>query len=932
MTEARNIKKTKGEKPKDAETLVMDVLARVVGMTRRSRILLFNFISAIVAMLLMVGLLTGTAVALEKNELDVGRVGVGAAVLGMGGCQVAMPNDAYSALLNPAGLSRISVIKATSMYASLSKEFDYSLASGILPLGKYGTIGLSYTGASTDADYKRDNNGNPEGKMGYADTLLQLSWGIPLRKIWRPHLGEERMAVGAALKFYQKGFTGTALSSSSASGMGLDLGYTYKINKWSNMGVVWKNILLNSVNWESGTTGVLPSVIKVGYAANIIGIDAPYIFGAQKVMAAADLDIDLSNEGGTRFHIGAEYWPLEYLAFRTGLDQSPYGNGTETNMTFGLGLNYGTIGFDYAYHPYASMPENDTHYFSISYINNNNEKHFVIIETPNDKFVTLRDKITISGTVIDSDVSKLLINEELVTLDKDKNFSKEIKLATGKNITQVIAVDEYGYVLEAIDLRQLRLSSFADVQEKYWASLPIRQLATLELVNGYPNGDFKPDTRITRAEVTTLIAKAREARPIGKPVSLFNDMESKHWANPFVNGGFALGLVTGYPDGSFGPKKNITRAEGVALITRFDGIKIPEKVDESPYDDVHTEHWVAPLVTVAKAAGLLDYLKSSRFEDKKLLTRAETVEILSKTEYVKKKLNDLYDWDSYAYQPKEKIVVERQAVTMKIDKLKIIDDAAEVQTRLIVAKKIRKEKEQEANALKFQQVTEYAQVEKAKPSVETVYDAYLPYDKKENKKIKVAAIEVASKPKVVKIAKVEKPVAEIKKKEVKEIELASKTVVKDTPEKTVAQVETKKKPGKVYTALKGALLGRWLVAKEKTKEVTTTAKNKDIYLHKANAIEASPYADQVQIKLGPESASTKLYIKCSIPEEAKVTKISALVKDTDDSIKLFRRTDKIWAAVYYISPYMDPGEHEMVFSIEADTGAFPDITKTFVSE
>ncbi|MFH1428330.1 MAG: S-layer homology domain-containing protein [Candidatus Margulisiibacteriota bacterium] len=879
----------------------------------------------VVIITIMVIGLSAPVIAADKNEIDITRIGVGSAVMGKGGWYAGYTEGTYSALMNPAGIGQFTSIKATSMYTSLLKEYDYVVASGAAPFGKYGTLGLSYIGAFTDADQRRNAGGKPLGDMSYSDSLIMLSWGIPLRNVWRPHLGEDKMTIGASLKYYQKGFTGEAPTKNSASGLGLDLGYQYKINRWSNVGLVWKNVMLNRIAWETGSYGNLPSSLKVGVAANVIGVNAPVIMGRQELIVGGDIDFSLNNENTMLYHIGAEYWPLEYLTLRTGLDQTAYGKSAETNLTFGVGLAYGNISFDYAYHPYAGIPENDTHYFSLSYQNNKkDENHYVQLFTPKDKFITLREKLVISGIVIDPDVDKVLINEEKVELDKDRTFAKEIDLSLGKNRSQIIVVDEYGYVLEAIDLRQLRLTSFSDVSDSYWAALPIRQLATLGLINGYPNGGFKPEDNVTRAEATTLLAKARETKPISNTVSLFNDVRASHWANPYINGGFALGLVTGYPDGGFAPKKNITRAEGVTLITRFDGIKIPDTIDEAPYDDIAAKHWAAPVVTMAKAAGLLTYLKSSRFEDKKLLTRAETVEILSRTEYVQNKLNDLYNWDSYVYQPKERIVVERKEIATDLDKLRIIDNVAEVEVKLVAAKKLQKERSAQEKALNFQPV-----LAEAEPEINAIYDAYLPEKKKVEKKLAVAVIEFDTK---------SEP-ADAAERKISETAIAQKveapkvqTTVASVPEEAGTEKQEETTTKKVFNSLKGALLGRWLASGDKGKSAEKP--KTDIYLNKAEAaetVEKSKYADQVKIKIGPEPASTKLYIKCMVPEEANVTRITSTIKETGDTVMMYKRTPTIWAGVYYIGINIEPGEHVVEFRLEAEKEVFPVISDKFTS-
>ena len=924
---------------------------------------LINYRKMLLVKLFLLAILFFTNVfvllAVEKSEVDISKIGVNAAVIGMGGWNVAWPGGVNAALVNPSSLGSITAFKATSMYSSILKDSDYLLASGTFPLSKLGTFAISYIGVKTDADFKRDIYGNPLEEMDYSDSIYSFSWGVPLKNIWRPHIGEERMAIGATLKLHQKGWTGG--EDAKASGMSVDLGYMYKINRWSNFGLVWKNIQLGNIEWDTDTQGELPSTIKLGYFANLIGIDAPYILGGHSLIVGGDIDWVLGDEGGMFFHCGFEYWPLDYFALRMGLDQNVRGDTTDTNYTIGLGLKYSVISFDYAFHPYGGLSENDTHYFSFSYIGDEIEKHYVKVKTPKNKIVTLRDKIIIKGQVIDTDVHKVLVNEAEVSIDKNKEFSKEISLDIGKNKSQIIVIDEYGYILEAVDLLQLRLISFTDVDNDYWASLQVSQLSTLGLINGYPNGKFKPEDYITRAELSTMLSKARNANPIGKPVSLFKDLDVDHWANSFVNGSYALGLVTGYPDGKFEPNENITRAEGIALIARFDGIKIPEKIKKRPFSDIPISHWGAPAIAVAKEAGLLDYLKSNTFEDKKLLTRAETVEILSKTEYVKEKLNALYDWDTFTYKPKEKIVVERQAVTTKKDKLKVIDDALEVQKKL---KNINKELEANKEDLIFQEaivsVEGLENEEIAGPKLETVYDKYLPGKDKKEKGIVVAAVEVPKDNKV-ESQTASKPLIDKKKKE-----SAKKVVIKDTSEKMAIKKDTsiskekkitkvtvandskedsskkipKKKKSKmkrVFKAFKGAILGRKIVDDNKKSTFDEDEKQENKIKKeepKYEDISRDPkdYMDKIDINIGPARVSKKIYIKCIIPEEAAINTIQVFARELNYKVKLTKLNDGVWAGIYNIFGDLHAGKHDLIFEIKSDYGNFPEVKRAFVKE
>jgi hypothetical protein len=98
-----------------------------------------------------------------------------------------------------------------------------------------------------------------------------------------------------------------------------------------------------------------------------------------------------------------------------------------------------------------------------------------------------------------------------------------------------------------------------------------------------------------------------------------------------------LELVKGYPDGTFQPNKTVSRAEGVAIMTRFDHLSAQE-VELAPFLDVSLDHWAVNSVAAAQQAGLLDYLRAQQFRPGQALTRAEVAEMLAKTTFIKDQL------------------------------------------------------------------------------------------------------------------------------------------------------------------------------------------------------------------------------------------------------------------------------------------------------
>ena len=93
----------------------------------------------------------------------------------------------------------------------------------------------------------------------------------------------------------------------------------------------------------------------------------------------------------------------------------------------------------------------------------------------------------------------------------------------------------------------------------HWAQKTIEELVATGAISGYPDGTFKPDQTITRAEFATILVKAWELDSDSGKV--FADT-SKHWAKDSIAIAAAHGIVQGYSDSTFGPNDNITRTDG----------------------------------------------------------------------------------------------------------------------------------------------------------------------------------------------------------------------------------------------------------------------------------------------------------------------------------------------------------------------------------
>ncbi|OPZ71184.1 MAG: Endoglucanase precursor [Firmicutes bacterium ADurb.Bin456] len=118
--------------------------------------------------------------------------------------------------------------------------------------------------------------------------------------------------------------------------------------------------------------------------------------------------------------------------------------------------------------------------------------------------------------------------------------------------------------------------SFSDTG-KHWAVRDIRSLAAKGVANGFPDGTFGPDQRVTRAQFVTFLASALQW-PVPANTPGFKD-KIPAWAGPAVAKAFSRGVITGYPDGTFAPEARITRSEMAVMISRalnLEEVKEPE--------------------------------------------------------------------------------------------------------------------------------------------------------------------------------------------------------------------------------------------------------------------------------------------------------------------------------------------------------------------
>ncbi|BCL38845.1 fasciclin domain-containing protein [Nostoc sp. MS1] len=116
-------------------------------------------------------------------------------------------------------------------------------------------------------------------------------------------------------------------------------------------------------------------------------------------------------------------------------------------------------------------------------------------------------------------------------------------------------------------------SSFSDVSSDYWAQPFIQALAQRNIIAGFPDGSFRPNQAVTRAEFAALIQKAFNQQPVRQLSSSgFSDVPSNYWASGAIRTAYEAGFLSGYPGNVFRPNQQIPRVQ--ALVSLSSGLNL----------------------------------------------------------------------------------------------------------------------------------------------------------------------------------------------------------------------------------------------------------------------------------------------------------------------------------------------------------------------
>ncbi|PSB44284.1 hypothetical protein C7B80_21280 [Cyanosarcina cf. burmensis CCALA 770] len=172
-------------------------------------------------------------------------------------------------------------------------------------------------------------------------------------------------------------------------------------------------------------------------------------------------------------------------------------------------------------------------------------------------------------------------------------------------------------------------TNFSDVGADYWAQPFIQALAARNIITGFPNGTFRPEQPVQRAEFAAMIQKAfnqNRVRQLAEPG--FKDVPPDYWAAAAIEEAYETGFMGGVPGGAFQPAEDITKLQ--AIIALADGLNL--KADRSLQNVISTSYLDAEAVpayatgevaAATQANLVVNYPNIRQLNPQQPLTRAE---------------------------------------------------------------------------------------------------------------------------------------------------------------------------------------------------------------------------------------------------------------------------------------------------------------------
>ena len=172
-------------------------------------------------------------------------------------------------------------------------------------------------------------------------------------------------------------------------------------------------------------------------------------------------------------------------------------------------------------------------------------------------------------------------------------------------------------------------SNLKDIND-HWAKNEIMSMENAGNINGYPDGSFKPDNKITRAEFTKLVNKTMGFTTSETSIN-YSDVSQTDWFYQDVLIGNSYGYIKGFPDNSFKPNEFITREQAAVVLSRVLKMETNELINGNQFSDAsQIGTWSIPSINILIKEGIMKGYSDNTFKPSGEVTRAEAAVLLNR--------------------------------------------------------------------------------------------------------------------------------------------------------------------------------------------------------------------------------------------------------------------------------------------------------------
>ncbi len=168
---------------------------------------------------------------------------------------------------------------------------------------------------------------------------------------------------------------------------------------------------------------------------------------------------------------------------------------------------------------------------------------------------------------------------------------------------------------------------FADIAEIDPHYQAIKFLKNEGVIEGYPDGTFKPNNSVSRVEVTKFILEGLGTDLLDAKTLSFKDIDSNQWYASYIYTAMKKGIIEGYPDGTFKPTNSVNKVEFLKMLIEAMNIDVNPNVKKFTFTDLDENQWYAPYVRFAIDKNLIEY-EGRQFKPNEPMTREQVAEAI----------------------------------------------------------------------------------------------------------------------------------------------------------------------------------------------------------------------------------------------------------------------------------------------------------------